>query len=50
MQVVKEFMDAFDRAIFDMVSGLDSNERKGGILAIGNATQKYNKRLIFYGR
>lgn len=29
------FMDEFNRHIFEMVSGSDVNEKKGGILAIG---------------
>ena len=30
------FMDEFNHQIFEMVSSSDVNERKGGILAIGN--------------
>lgn len=30
------FMDEFNHHIFEMVSGSDVNEKKGGILAIGN--------------
>lgn len=31
----KSFMDEFNHYIFEMVSSSDMNERKGGILAIG---------------
>lgn len=33
---VASFMDDFNHHIFEMVSSSDVNERKGGVLAIGN--------------
>ena len=36
------FLDDFNHQIFEMVSSPDMNERKGGILAIGNA----NLRIV----
>lgn len=33
---INSFLDEFNHHIFEMVSGGDVNEKKGGILAIGN--------------
>lgn len=33
---IDSFLDEFNHHIFEMVSGSDVNEKKGGILAIGN--------------
>ena len=35
MEELTSFMDEFNHHIFEMVSGSDVNEKKGGILAIG---------------
>lgn len=34
---IDSFLDEFNHHIFEMVSGSDVNEKKGGILAIGNS-------------
>jgi FKBP12-rapamycin complex-associated protein len=35
VEELTSFMDDFNHHIFEMVSGSDVNEKKGGILAIG---------------
>lgn len=43
------FMDEFNHHIFEMVSGSDVNEKKGGILAIGKVLlQNYAGRFKFF--
>lgn len=35
VEELTSFMDEFNHHIFEMVSGTDVNEKKGGVLAIG---------------
>lgn len=43
---ITHFLDEFNHNIFEMMSSNDSNEKKGGILAIG----KLEKHFAFYGQ
>lgn len=38
---IDSFLDEFNHHIFEMVSGSDVNEKKGGILAIGISVQLF---------
>lgn len=37
---INTFLDEFNHHIFEMVSGSDVNEKKGGILAIGESDEQ----------
>lgn len=41
---INNFLDEFNHHIFEMVSANDVNEKKGGILAIGECEQIYKIR------
>lgn len=48
MEELTSFMDDFNHHIFEMVSGSDVNEKKGGILAIGEWQCKKFKYIVLW--